>query len=148
MGVIAVDKSATALYHGMLATAPRDAVLRTAIEDFGVPVADADMLFDGFLQWIAALTTRGPDEKYVMLKSDIDRIFHAFILNTRLYREFCDEHLGRFVDHHPVTGDGVRPDVETTVRLLRAAYGDDLNPFLALWERDLAEDAWVVSCFQ
>ncbi|MDC8982555.1 hypothetical protein PR370_15805 [Mycobacterium marinum] len=142
-------KSARELYEEMRADAPREAVLRTAVEELGVQQADADLLFDGFLQWLAALPSHrasDTDNHYVMLKSDIDRIFHAFILNTSLYRDFCDKHLGHFVDHHPVIGDGDRADVESTVRVLRACYGEDLNPFLVIWERSLDQEAWKVSC--
>jgi hypothetical protein len=148
MGQIALVKEPTDLFADMVDDPARTAVIRTAVSDFGVLEEEADLLFDAFLQWIAALPARPEGQRYVMLKSDVDRIFHAFILNTEAYREFCNRYLGRFVDHHPVTGDGAQVDVENTVRVLRASYGSDLNPFLVSWERDLDADAWVVSCFQ
>ena len=32
----------------------------------------------------------------------IDAVYHLHVLNTRLYREFCQATFGRFVDHVPI----------------------------------------------
>lgn len=148
MGQITAIEGGVALYERMLVDVPSDAIRRTAVEDFAVPAEEFDGILQGFLQWIAAIPLKAPDTPYVMLKSDIDRVFHAFILNTREYREFCDNHLGQYVDHHPITGDGARPDVEATVKVLQHEYADQLSPYLELWARDLDADAWIVSCVQ
>jgi hypothetical protein len=148
MAGIMFKSSPKDLFQEMLKDAPREPVIRTATEDFGVPSDEANLIFDAFLQWMAALPARPHGQPYVMLKSDVDRIFHAFILNTAVYRGFCEKHLGIFIDHHPITGDGARADVASTVDTLKKAYGDQLNPYLRLWERDLDAEAWVVSCRQ
>ena len=31
----------------------------------------------------------------------VDLAWHEFILCTKAYREVCDEHFGRYIDHHP-----------------------------------------------
>jgi hypothetical protein len=36
----------------------------------------------------------------------VDLAWHEFILFTKAYREFCEQHFGRFVDHHPGGSDG------------------------------------------
>ena len=36
----------------------------------------------------------------------VDLAWHEFILFTKPYREFCDQQLGRFIDHHPGGSDG------------------------------------------
>ncbi|MCL3838018.1 hypothetical protein [Aeromicrobium duanguangcaii] len=148
MGTIEMVKPPVDLYEDMRVDKARVAVIRTAVEDFAVPPEDADAIYDAFLQWMASLPARPAGQRYVMLKSDVDRIFHAFILNTQSYREFCHRYLGRFVDHHPITGDGARIDVENTVAVLESSFGANLSPFLRMWSRDLDAEAWTVSCFQ
>jgi len=57
----------------------------------------------------------------------VDKIWHAHILDTRAYREDCEQVFGRFVDHYPYFG----------------IYGDDdyqalqnsFNQTIALYER-------------
>lgn len=148
MGQITAIQGGTVLFEEMRSDVPRDAIRRTAVEDFAVPADEFDEILDAFLQWMAAMPLKAINTPYVMLKSDVDRIFHAFILNTRAYREFCARHLGQFVDHHPITGDGARPDVVSTVEVLRATYGESLSPYLEMWSRDLEAEAWIVSCVQ
>ena len=33
---------------------------------------------------------------------EVDMFWHYHILNTRLYRDFCDTHFGKFIDHMPL----------------------------------------------
>jgi hypothetical protein len=59
----------------------------------------------------------------------VDLLWHAFILNTTLYRGFCDHVYGRFLDHVPsedraaaVKDNEGRP-VEYTLECLNRAFG-------------------------
>lgn len=124
-----------------------DPVIRTAVEECNVPTKeDAENLLDAFLQWVAAMPGKEEGQLYVMLKSDVDRIFHAFVLNTSLYRDFCDTYFAHFIDHTPLDERGSRPSVSYTVSLLQKTYGESLHPSLAEWAGLLDEDAWEVSC--
>jgi hypothetical protein len=122
-------------------------VLRTAIEECGIDsIDDAADSLDAFIQWIAALPAREEGSIYVMLKSDVDRIFHAFVLNTRLYREFCETYLGHFVDHTPFEGPISKRWVDYTINLLDGLYGTRLHPALSYWKELSEKEAYKVSC--
>jgi hypothetical protein len=59
----------------------------------------------------------------------VDLLWHAFILNTTLYRAFCDRVYGRYLDHVPAANrakrlkeDEGRP-LEHTLESLNLAFG-------------------------
>ncbi|MFG2645829.1 glycine-rich domain-containing protein [Streptomyces sp. NPDC048370] len=65
----------------------------------------------------------------------VDWGWHAFLLRTQAYQEFCERHAGRFVHHHPGVPDAAEtggPEVarNRTVAAIRAA-GFDLDQ--GLW---------------
>ena len=101
---------------------------------------------DAFLQWFSVAPARDPGSTYVMLKSDVDRIFHAFVLNTRAYRELCEKFIGHFMDHNPIDGAVSKESVESTIELLERHFGADLHPALRHWKELTHADAWRVSC--
>lgn len=54
----------------------------------------------------------------------IDRVWHEFILCTRAYREWCQSHLGRFVDHTPDKPGARNPTgLMRTIALYQAHFG-------------------------
>lgn len=69
----------------------------------------------------------------------VDAGWHAFILHTADYAEFCDRVAGRFIHHLPETpgerGDGA--PVRTTVDAMRTA-GLPVDP--GLWPAEAASD--------
>ncbi|MBI4993958.1 hypothetical protein HZC33_03355 [Candidatus Wolfebacteria bacterium] len=122
-------------------------VLKTAVKECGInSIEDANDLLDAFLQWIAAMPAKKENTTYVMLKSDVDRIFHAFVLNTGLYRDFCETFFGHFIDHTPLEGQISKKWVDYTVNLLSELYGNQLHPALKIWEDLATNGAWEVSC--
>ena len=64
-------------------------------------VRDADLVERGFRQFfMACARSRG---RFVAMPSKaVDAYWHAFILDTRSYAEWCDRTLGRFLHHVPV----------------------------------------------
>lgn len=40
-----------------------------------------------------------------LYSNEIDQLWHAHILHTSLYAEFCQQYIGKFVDHTPLLGD-------------------------------------------
>jgi hypothetical protein len=61
----------------------------------------------------------------MMPSDDVDKGYHAFILHTKAYAEFCNRHGGRFLHHNPAPGpvEGGRPlaNVQTTAHAMKAA---------------------------
>lgn len=66
----------------------------------------------------------------------VDIAVHGFILDTRNYREFCDQHFGRFLEHIPAIEFKHDGSVERTAHIIEA------NGFAIdwpLWEADFAK---------
>jgi hypothetical protein len=92
---------------------------------------------DAFLQWFSLVPQPKEGESLQMLKS-VDRIWHAFILNTKLYRAFYQKYIGFYVDHDPLDSeDESLPKAEYarfTLSLLEDEFGSEINPYLKLLE--------------
>jgi hypothetical protein len=109
----------------------------------------ADELVDAFLQWVSLVPTNQADNFVVMFQSPIEEAFHSFVLNTRLYSEFCERFLGEFFHHDPLV-DEAGPEVERlawyTVEALEKEFGDELHPELRQWRTWLAGENYKVAC--
>ena len=89
------------LHAAMLSAFEYSPVIDTAVQHYGLARADAASLFDGLLQWLSAIPFALPGQPIQMVEQ-VDRLWHAFVLNTKLYRRFCDRFFGRFIDHDPL----------------------------------------------
>ena len=87
------------------------------MRDCEVPEGLAHRRFVGLKQFMYVAATT-PGRK--VSSPGIDEIWHSFLLFSRDYREFCDEYLGRRVDHDPfeAPAPGVYP--ETRARAAEA----------------------------
>ncbi len=78
-------------------------------------IKDADLVERGFRQFFMACS-RSNGQYVAMPSRVVDAYWHAFILDTRGYAEWCDRTLGRFLHHVPAerlgsdarTNDGLR----------------------------------------
>ena len=78
-------------------------------------VKDADLVERGFRQFFMACS-RSNGQYVAMPSKVVDAYWHAFILDTRSYADWCDRTLGRFLHHVPAerlggdakTNDGLR----------------------------------------
>jgi hypothetical protein len=61
---------------------------------------DADLVERGFRQFFMACS-RSNGQYVAMPSKVVDAYWHAFILDTRSYAEWCDRTLGRFLHHVP-----------------------------------------------
>ena len=109
---------------------------------------------DGLLQWFAGHAVYKHELPYVMMNGNVDKAFHAFILNTRLYADFCKKHVGFFINHTPLDAEDtnalvVMGGVDYTVNFLKDSF-PYLSPALQEWVRknDAGEfTISAVSCF-
>jgi hypothetical protein len=69
----------------------------------------------GLREWLICCAYRRRARPLGMPSRAVDYAWHAFILDTAAYRDFCDQAYGRFLDHIPETAmtDGSRANVET-----------------------------------
>lgn len=109
-------------------------IIDTAVKECGVKTKErADELLDAFLQWFSLVSMATPEQPLQMLRS-VDRIWHAMVLNTAFYREFCDTFAGGFVDHNPL--DVVRNAANKeqyarfTLDLIKKEFGKNANKAL------------------
>jgi hypothetical protein len=116
-------------------------IVRTALLDLNVATPDRAMqAVDAFLQWFSMIPVSHRIEHYVMLRGDVDRLWHSMILHTGLYRDFCDRYIGRFVDHHSNLGCPRANWVLETVALIEGEFSAALHPFFLEW-RAIAQAA-------
>ncbi|WP_097992672.1 glycine-rich domain-containing protein [Streptomyces sp. f51] len=65
------------------------------------PEMKAEFAHRGVGQMLAFLATGVDSEEPVRPSPMVDDFWHAFLLHTKAYREFCTDRLGKFVDHQP-----------------------------------------------
>jgi len=76
---------------------------RVATEE-RVDAETADRYVDAMLQFLDVCTRA---ERPLRPSPAIDAAWHAFILHTRAYADYCEERFGRFIHHQPTAaGDG------------------------------------------
>ena len=106
-------------------------VLETAVQHYGLDRAAAADLFDGLLQWLSAIPFAQPGQPIQQVEA-IDRLWHAFVLNTKLYRRFCDRFFGRYIDHDPLDRQfealSKKQYARFTLATLMAEFGAQLHP--------------------
>jgi hypothetical protein len=109
-------------------------VVRTAVIDLGMPTPDRALYaLDAFLQWFSVIPMSRRIEHYVMLRGDVDQMWHSMILNTALYRNICTRYIGRFIDHYSNLGCPRASWVLDTVGLLAAEFRTALHPIFLEW---------------
>lgn len=116
-------------------------VIQTAMRECGVKTEKrAKDLLDAFLQWFALIPEVNREQPLQMLRS-VDRIWHAMVLNTAFYREFCNEFVGKFVDHNPMdvvrNATAKRAYADYTLVLIERTYGGDANEALYALREDV-----------
>ena len=133
-----------ALHAAMRTAFDYTPVLDTAVQHHGFTRDDAAHRFDGLLQWLSAIPFARPGQPIQMVEA-IDRVWHAFVLNTKLYRAFCDRFFDRFIDHDPLDRNFAELSKQQyarfTLATLTEEFGGDLHPAF----RDLTER--VGCCF-
>ena len=132
------------LYERMKSEFDYGAVVDSAVTRSAMSRDEAASCLDGLLQWFSVLPFARREQPVQMVES-IDRLWHAFILHTKLYRSFCDRYFGRYIDHDPLDRLGEESSKKAcarfTVAMLRESFGDAVHPaFLDLTQK-------VACCF-
>jgi hypothetical protein len=111
--------------------------------------AQATELIDAFLQWISLAPLNTQENYLTMFQTPVEEAFHCFVLNTRLYQQFCDKFLGFFFHHDPVVDESGPEVVEVaryTVQTMQNSFGDGLHPELKDWKRQFEDETYTVAC--
>ncbi|MCW7991624.1 hypothetical protein XF35_42145 [Streptomyces platensis subsp. clarensis] len=109
-----------------------DSIAEFTVMHFGYTLEKAERATD---QALAFLATVGTATVKMVPPDDVDGALHAFILHTADYRQFCDTHAGRFLEHNPRPGGGGRvlEEVRDTAHAMKA------KGFMVL------DDLWTVN---
>jgi hypothetical protein len=110
------------------------------------PGVSWDPVERGLREWLicCAYRRRRP---LAMPSRAVDFVWHAFILDTAAYRDFCDHAYGRFLDHFPEGSDGDAPSAYETVWAWDRSRSAE-QAEATLWALDTQldlEDPWGVS---
>jgi hypothetical protein len=109
----------------------------------------ANQLLDAFLQWISLAPLNTPAQWITMFKTDVEEAFHCFVLNTRLYRDFCNRFLGFFFHHDPLVEES-GPEIDAAARFtlenLEQSFGSGINPEFKEWRRQYENGTYQVAC--
>jgi hypothetical protein len=134
------------LYSEICENIPRKEIIKTMLrENPNISESQANSRVDALCQWLSLVKLAKKESLALQMLSSLDEAWHAFILNTKLYREFCDKNFGFQVDHDPI--EAVNEDVPRkeyalfTLWALKKVYGNKLNPLLL----DLAKK--VTCCY-
>lgn len=104
------------------------------MDDSGADHATAERITGQALAFLATCA-RCPEGSGLSPSRDVDYGWHAFILHTREYADFCDRVAGRFIHHEPDSpGEpGARREaVSLTVRaMLEGGFTVDTNLWIA-----------------
>lgn len=104
----------------------------------GYTEAQAIEMVTALRQWLAGHAVREHQTPYVMFHGPVDQAFHAFVLHTQLYADFCEKHVGWFIHHTPLDEEQaveelVLSGVNYTVNFLEDEFGTSLHPLLKEW---------------
>lgn len=97
------------------------AVVERIIEDEGVTQEVAERYFNGMRQFLeVAAAADGP----VSPSKPVDAAWHAFILHTWDYTQFCEETFGYYLHHQPSTDPSNAHDYVRAYRLASERFGE------------------------
>jgi hypothetical protein len=83
-------------------------VVRRYLKEHGGTREEAEELFREMLKWLYLCDQAAEEGFDCAMTEDLERVdwmWHAFVLFTRDYAEFCQLHFGRFLHHVPEVED-------------------------------------------
>jgi len=139
---VITEHPALAKFRDMKCSFNADNLIDFSVRDgYASDVASAQGYLDGVLQWLACHAVKEHAEQpYVMMKGPVDQMYHALMLNTRLYLHFCRDYIGFFIHHTPVDDKQANEiklagGINYTIGFLQKAFGTKLSPALREWIR-------------
>lgn len=78
-------------------------VIKRCQKDFGYSDEDITILEKELKRYLILCTLKEENEGVDMYSTDVDNLWHSFILFTKDYASFCDTNAGHFIHHIPKT---------------------------------------------
>jgi len=114
----------------------RDRVLK----DGAVSLEEVDDAIVEFRRFLALICLG--NSGLAMMSGAVDEIWHAFILHTRDYADFCQQVRGRFIHHQPASESTPVPDSSKSAFV--EAYHSTFGAIPAIWGK--AADCDYAKC--
>lgn len=114
-------KVSSDLAQEALAHPPQAFLIEKFAKDYGYDEKDARALFEDVKRFLllGSIVDASPAPSL-----PIDQMWHAFILFTKDYAEFCAK-TGDFIHHRPLPSTSEhQPPIEPTITLMTAVYGE------------------------
>ncbi len=142
---VAKKKTTFELYREMKEAIPYDMISSTA-KRLNPELTDQDIAHrcDALVQWLATIPLALAEGRWFQMIETVDVLWHAFILHTKDYAEFCDRFYGGFLHHSPPM-DYSEDRTEYacyTLAMIRREFGGNMNAEL----ENLSAD--VKCCFR
>ena len=99
-----------------------DRVVRRYMKDYGASKEMAEKCFRELTRSLLVCAIK-PGPK--ITSQSIDEMWHTFLLFTKSYKEFCEEYLGRFINHEPV--EESKPHVYLETRSFTADFFGNID---------------------
>ncbi|BCL79433.1 hypothetical protein ccbrp13_18980 [Ktedonobacteria bacterium brp13] len=75
-------------------------IQQVAQKEYSLSAQDADQLLAEYQRFLV-LIKRHPNQRIGMYSNNVDKLWHAHILSTILYADYCERHHGHFLHHSP-----------------------------------------------
>ncbi len=99
-------------------------VVRRVAKENDISEEEAERWFKGALQFLEIASVAGSP---ISPSLTIDEAWHAFILHTRDYAEYCQEQFGRFIHHQPTPAEVSNRDNYLLARTIAEERFGDLD---------------------
>lgn len=113
-----------------------DRLVTLLVRDYPFDVVMADRLLGQAVSYLITAMEKFNERLEIGCGYLVDIAVHTIILDTKFYREFCDEYFGRFLDHIPEIDRKADGSVERTAHVI-AENGFPVD--WPLWEADYAK---------
>ncbi|MBD8467075.1 hypothetical protein IFU30_12425 [Plantibacter sp. CFBP 8798] len=112
-----------------------------------VPLAQAELWFDEMLRWLSLVDRRSPESLFgpIAPSPSADEAWHAFILFTQVYTDYCNQNFAQYIHHIPtMPGDeGDHSAYYRSRRRLLHEFGDlDPTVWPYLVDRPAQSESW------
>jgi hypothetical protein len=116
-------------------------VIARIVQDEGVSIATAERWFSELLKFLDTdgEMRRAGNRRPLVPSPAVDAAWHAFILHTQSYADFCERHLGGFAHHRVAPPGASEVDVEPLFQYLLTRV------LIAKRHGELDEELWPLT---
>jgi hypothetical protein len=120
-------------------------VIARCQKDYNYTDEDMVILEQELKRYLALSTVKAKESLGTgMYSSDVDNLWHSFILFTKEYADFCDKYIGFFIHHipeidtvrSPERQEETRKDFQAFVKNYEEVFGEEIHP---IWFLDMCD---------